>query len=119
MLCPPPTSTEPNPQVLFFVNRPSVQAMQEKFALYADKFPIWATHSDGMHQIALWTALEAEGLGANLQHYAPLIDQKVQDEWNVPKEWELTAQLVFGTPAAPAGEKTFLPLEERFKSYGV
>ena len=55
--------------------------------------------SDGMTQYAIWTALEAEGLGANLQHYNPLIDQKVATEWKVPESWELSAQMVIGEPA--------------------
>lgn len=93
--------------------------MQEKFALYADKFPVWATHSDGMHQYVIWTALEKEGLGANLQHYNPLIDQKVAETWNIPKDWELSAQLVFGTPVAPAGEKSFIDVKERLKVFGA
>ena len=73
-----------------------------------------------MTQFAIWTALEAEGLGANLQHYNPLIDQKVASEWGVDADWELNAQLVFGKKEGEAGEKTFLPVEgERFKSFGV
>jgi predicted oxidoreductase (fatty acid repression mutant protein) len=107
------------PQVLFFVNRASVSAMQEKFAIYADRFPTWATQSDGMHQYAIWTALEKEGLGANLQHYNPLIDQKVAATWGIDKDWELSAQLVFGTPIAPAGEKTFIDVKERLKVFGA
>lgn len=93
--------------------------MQEKFAIYADRFPVWATQSDGMHQYAVWTALEAEGLGANLQHYNPLIDAKVAAQWDIDLDWELTAQLVFGTPSGAAGEKTAEPMEKRFKSFGV
>lgn len=93
--------------------------MQDRFAAYADKFPIWATQSDAMHQFTIWTALEAEGLGANLQHYNPLIDQKVSEEWGIDKDWELNAQLVFGKPEGKAGEKSFLPVEDRFKSFGV
>jgi len=105
--------------VLFFEDRKAVQVMQDKFAIYADRFPPWASQSDAMSQLVVWTALEAEGLGANLQHYNPLIDAKVAAEWNIPVEWELNAQLVFGTPAAPAGEKTFQPIEERVKVYGA
>jgi predicted oxidoreductase (fatty acid repression mutant protein) len=94
--------------------------MQQKFALYADRFPTWATHSDGMHQYAIWTALEAEGLGANLQHYNPLIDQKVQQEWGISTDWELSAQMVVGAPAGEPGEKTFMPVEgERLLVKGV
>ncbi|KAH7416744.1 Nitroreductase-like protein [Cadophora sp. MPI-SDFR-AT-0126] len=105
--------------VLFFESTAVVSGMQEKFALYADKFPLWATQSDAMTQFVIWAALEAEGLGANLQHYNPLIDQKVADTWGIDKDWVLNAQLVFGTPAGAAGEKTFIPVEERFKSFGV
>ncbi len=93
--------------------------MQDKFAIYADRFPGWATQSDAMHQYAIWTALEAEGLGANLQHYNPLIDAKVAEKWNVPLDWELNAQLVFGTPSGGPGDKTFIDVKERFKTYGA
>jgi predicted oxidoreductase (fatty acid repression mutant protein) len=72
-----------------------------------------------MLQFAVWTALEAEGLGANLQHYNPLVDQKISELWNVPVTWKLSAQLVFGGKAGEAGEKTFTPLEEKFKVYGA
>jgi len=93
--------------------------MQAKFPRYAATLPTWANHSDGMAQHIAWTALDAEGLGASLQHYNPLIDTMVQETWNVPKDWELSAQLVFGTPTGQAGEKQFSELRERIKVYGA
>jgi predicted oxidoreductase (fatty acid repression mutant protein) len=94
--------------------------MQSKFSAYADKFPGWATQSDGMHQYVLWTALANEGLGCNLQHYNPLIDQKVTETWGVDKDWELNSQLVFGKPKGEAGEKSFMEVEgERFRTFGA
>lgn len=36
-----------------------------------------------MHQLVVWTALETEGLGATLQHYNPIIDDEVKNEWNI------------------------------------
>ena len=72
-----------------------------------------------MHQYAVWTALEAEGLGANLQHYNPLIDSKVAAQWNIPSDWDLSGQLVFGTPMGEPSKKTYTSVEERFKSFGV
>lgn len=70
-----------------------------------------------MHQYMMWTALEAEGLGANLQHYNPVVDQKVKNEYGINMEWALKAQLVFGGftegGKEQIGEKSFLPLEER------
>lgn len=72
-----------------------------------------------MQQYALWCALEAEGLGANLQHYNPLIDKRVEEEWSVPESWELRAELVIGGRAGEPGQKTFKPVEERFVVYGA
>lgn len=60
-----------------------------------------------MHQFAVCTALEQEGLGANLQHYNPLIDARVAAEWGVPEDWELSAQLVFGNKTGRAEPKNF------------
>lgn len=72
-----------------------------------------------MLQFTLWVALEAEGLGANLQHYSPIIDEKVAAQWNIPADWKLNAQLVFGGKTGSAGEKTFIPIEERVKVFGL
>ena len=72
-----------------------------------------------MHQYVLWTALEDEGLGVNLQHYNPLIDTRLETQYEVPDTWRLKAQMVFGTPAGPPKEKTFKPIEERMKVFGV
>lgn len=72
-----------------------------------------------MQQWLLWTALELEGLGANLQHYSPLIDEKVAATWKLPASWKLNAQLVFGGRAAEPGEKQFKPLDERVKFFGA
>lgn len=66
----------------------------------------------------VWTALEAEGFGANLQHYNPLIDATVAKQWNLPNDWRLVAQLVFGSPEGTADEKSHKPIEERVKVFG-
>ncbi|MBK5502170.1 MULTISPECIES: nitroreductase family protein [Peribacillus] len=103
--------------VLFFEDKAVVKSLQEQFALYADNFPIWSQQASGMHQLVVWTALETEGLGATLQHYNPLIDDEVKNEWNIPSNWKLIAQMPFGNPTAPVGEKEFQPLEDRVKFY--
>ncbi|MEC2986885.1 nitroreductase family protein [Bacillus cereus] len=101
--------------VLFFEDEAIVKSLQEKFAAYAENFPIWSHQASGMHQLVVWTGLEAEGLGASLQHYNPLIDDEVKQEWKVPANWKLIAQMPFGNPTAAPGEKEFQPLEERVK----
>ncbi|MFB5281734.1 nitroreductase family protein [Peribacillus sp. Hz7] len=103
--------------VLFFEDEAVVKSLQEQFVTYADNFPIWSNQASGMHQLVVWTALEAEGLGASLQHYNPLIDEEVKKEWNIPGEYKLIAQMPFGNPNSPPGEKEFQPLEDRVKFY--
>lgn len=104
--------------ILFYEDPAHIQPMSEQFALYKDHFRPWADHSNAMHQYFLWTGLEALGFGANLQHYNPLIDEAVAKAYNVPSDWRLIAQLVFGSPEGEAGEKPQKPIEERVKFYG-
>lgn len=77
-----------------------------------------------MHQFYLWAALEAEGLGANLQHYNPVANQKTADTFGIPQEWQLKGQLVFGDIAGDAREKLqprsqTLPLEQKVTFHGL
>lgn len=103
--------------VLFFEDENVIKSFQEQFALYKDNFPIWSQQSSGMLQYVVWTALETEGFGASLQHYNPLIDDQVRKEWNIPSNWKLIAQMPFGKPTAPAGDKSFQSLEDRVKIF--
>ena len=75
-------------------------------------------HAKNSHNTA-WTAFHQEGLGCNLQHYNPLIDQRVAEEWSVPRDWQLKGQLVFGVPTGPPKTKTFQPLETRLSVHGM
>lgn len=102
--------------VLFFEDQDVVKGLQEQFALYADNFPVWSEHSTGIAQVATWTALAEAGIGASLQHYAPLIDAEVARTWNVPASWKLRAQMPFGSNEAPIADKTFIDDETRFKT---
>ena len=106
--------------VLFFNDRTDYEAQQKAYPLYQDRFPGWAAESNSMHQFAAWTALEAEGLGCNLQHYNPLIDAKLVEHWKVPETWVLQAELVIGTPVGENGPKEFKPIEgERLLTFGT
>ncbi|MFI2856698.1 nitroreductase family protein [Paenibacillus sp. JSM ZJ436] len=103
--------------VLFFEDSTVIANLQAQFALYADNFPVWAQQSNGMLQFVVWTMLETEGLGASLQHYNPLIDENVRNEWNLPESWKLIAQMPFGKPTSEPGKKEFQPLDERVKVF--
>lgn len=99
--------------VLYFIDTGVVDALAEKFPLYAENFALWSQHSSAMHQFVIWTALEAEGLGASLQHYSPLVDDAVRAAWNVPPQWRMVAQMPFGKPTAPPGNKEIKDVDER------
>ena len=103
--------------ILFFEEQSTVQGLQNQFPLYSDNFPIWSLESSGMVQYLVWAALEAEGYGASLQHYNPLIDEKVSAAWNIPKSWKLLAQMPFGKPLEQPDEKSFLPVSDRVKVF--
>ncbi len=107
---------------MFFEDTPTIEAMQARTPAYASLFPGWSEHTAGMHQYVLWTVLDSEGFGANLQHYNmdPKIEAKAKEMWDLPETWVLKAQLVFGgrkeQGAPPAKEKK--SLEETIKVFG-
>ena len=103
--------------VLFYEDQDTVKALQEQFALYADNFPVWSEHSTGIAQFSVWTALSEKNIGASLQHYNPIVDAEVAQMFDIPENWKLRAQLVFGSIESSAGEKTFIENSERFKSF--
>ncbi|MHC5654393.1 nitroreductase family protein [Stappia sp.] len=103
--------------VLFFEDQDVVKGLQEKFALYADNFPIWSEHSTGIAQHAVWTVLAEAGIGASLQHYNPVIDEEVAKTWAIPASWKLRAQMPFGSHEGGFGEKTFMDDGDRFKVF--
>lgn len=99
--------------VLFFEEQETIKGLQAQFPTYAQNFPVWSEHASGILQYIIWTALEDAGLGANLQHYNPLIDEQVKKKWALPDSWKLIAQMPFGKITAPAGEKAFMNINER------
>jgi len=82
--------------VLYFYDEETVKALQERFAGYADNFPVWANQANGMLQISVWTALREMNIGASLQHYNPVIDELVRKQFNVPDNYKLIAEMPFG-----------------------
>lgn len=106
--------------VLFFSDEETTKGFQANIPLYADRFPKWADQANGMHQYLAWSALAADNIGANLQHYNPLIDSKVQEAWGIPASWKLDAQLVFGgRPEEELEAKEKKPTTETIKVFGA
>lgn len=91
--------------VLYFIDEDVVAEKQAQFSRYAENFPIWANQANGMLQISIWTALRDRGVGANIQHYNPVIDDAVKAFLDLPASWRLIAQMPFGGIVAEPGAK--------------
>ncbi len=104
--------------VLFFEDQRVVEGLQQQFPLYADNFPLFSRDTSAMHQYAIWMMLEEAGLGASLQHYSPIIDQRVQDAWDIDPNWKMTAQMPFGGIATRPDPKEKMPADMRRKIIG-
>lgn len=105
--------------ILYFIDERDVDALKDNFPRYAHNFDPWAQQSAGMLQYYVWSALEAEGLGVNLQHYTELVEEWLQKTHHLPKEWKLLAQMPFGGVVTPASEdKEFKNLMDTLKILG-
>lgn len=105
--------------ILYFDDTTVTKNLQERFPSYATNFPVWAQQANGMLQFAVWSALAEAGIGANVQHYNPLIDDAVRDAFGIPADWKLIAQMPFGEVTAPAGEREHMPLDEQVQVRGL
>ena len=100
--------------ILFYEDEEVIEGLQNQMPNYAENFSIWSTQTNAMHQFAIWTALSTEGIGASLQHYNPLVDTAVTEAFDIPKNWNLMAQMPFGNIRQEAGEKSFNDVDARF-----
>ena len=100
--------------ILFFEDSRVIDKLQEQFPSYADNFPLWSEQSSGMAQFAVWAALTEAGLGASLQHYNSLIDEKTRETFNISSDWKLKAQMPFGSIEDSPSAKDFMHHSERF-----
>ncbi|KAH7085786.1 Nitroreductase-like protein [Paraphoma chrysanthemicola] len=105
--------------ILIFEDQATIHEFQVKFPRFKAHLLDFSEANSAIQAFNLWTALHLEGLGCNLQHVNPTVDQRVVAEWNVPAAWTLKAQLVFGLPTGGAPhEKSFKSVEERLVVHG-
>ena len=104
--------------VLYFIDTATVKGLQDQFPTYAANFPVWAQQSNGMLQFTVWTGLRELGVGANLQHYNPVIDDAVRALTGVPESYQLVAQMVYGGIVEDAGEKPGENISDRVTVIG-
>jgi len=103
--------------ILYFDDTSITNDFAEKFAAYSENFPVWANQSNGMLQFAIWTALADMGLGVNLQHYNPVIDEEIKATFAISQNWKLIAQMPFGNPLEEAKEIQKVDINERVKIF--
>ncbi|KAH7374587.1 Nitroreductase-like protein [Plectosphaerella cucumerina] len=101
--------------VLFWDSGDAIKSAQQTHQSAAHMFEQFADHASGMAQLLIWTALELEGFGANLQHMAaiPPVEAALKKFLQVPEDYSLKANMNFGEEAQPHPEvPTKLPLSE-------
>lgn len=103
--------------ILFFEDTEIINELKETYAMYAENFSTWSNQANGMLQNNIWTALSQANIGANLQHYNPLIDDKIKELFSIPDTWKLTAQMPFGSIESQPNEKYIEDISTRLKVY--
>lgn len=99
--------------VLFFEDTQTIEKLEKDFPEYAQNFIVWANQTSAMLQYMVWTLFSEHDIGANLQHYNPIIDKAVEKEYNIKNNWKLIAQMPFGSIEEPAQTKTFNNIKEK------
>jgi predicted oxidoreductase (fatty acid repression mutant protein) len=100
--------------VLFYNDTRKTRESIEEMPLYAEQFEVWAQHANAMLQFSVWNMLEEAGMGASLQHYNPIVDERARKKFGIDPEWELVAQMPFGIAYGDPWDKTFEPIDTRF-----
>lgn len=103
--------------LLYFYDEAVVKTLQEKFPRYAENFPLWAREANAMLQISIWTALRELEIGANLQHYNPVVDELARRLTGFPSSYKLLAQMPFGKIEAEARAKEGENIDLRVKVF--
>ena len=101
--------------ILYYEDDMVTKKLQEDNPSYHDTFPVWAEQANGMLQFAVWSGLRTLGIGANLQHYNPLIDQKVKETFGIPDGYRLISQMPFGKVVREAPRKPRLDPNDTVK----
>ena len=95
--------------VLFYELDSLTDEVIESNPKYAGQMRTWAEHGNAMAQYASWLAFYDLGLGANIQHYNPIIDDRVKETFSIPDGYRLVAQMVFGRVTYEGDRKDKVP----------
>ena len=101
--------------ILFFDDKKTTEDLMNKYPLYKENFKKWAIEQNGMLQSNIWVGLKTKDIGASLQHYNELVEKFVYEEFNISKDWTLTAQMPFGNIIEEPKSKDKIEINKRFK----
>lgn len=101
-----------NGTLLIFEDEKVLDEKREKFKSYREQVPSWSYQGSGIFQYAIWLQLVEAGLSASLQHYNPMIDERVKKRFNVDESWSLISQIPYGLKDEELEPREFVPFEQ-------
>lgn len=102
---------------LFFIDTDEIKKQEKDIPSYKEYFETWGHHSAAMLELNLWQALRDENIGASNQHYNPVIDSWVKEDYDLPDSWELIAEMPFGKIEEEPEAKEKKPIGEILKVF--
>ena len=102
---------------LFFIETDEIKKQEKDIPSYKEYFETWGHHSAAMLELNLWQALRDENIGASNQHYNPVIDSWVKEDYDLPDSWELIAEMPFGKIEEEPEAKEKKPIGEILKVF--
>lgn len=101
--------------ILLFKNTNDIEDIKKAYPGFANRQDFWGEQSFGIAAYTIWLTLADLGLGANMQHYDPLLDAAIEKEFKIPKGYVLEAEIVYGDIAINAEAKESKSQEELIK----
>jgi predicted oxidoreductase (fatty acid repression mutant protein) len=101
-----------NGTLLVFEDEKVLEEKREKFKSYREQVPSWSYQGSGIIQYAIWLQLVEVGLSASLQHYNPMIDERVKERFKIDDRWSLISQIPYGLSDEELEPREFVPFEQ-------
>lgn len=101
-----------NGTLLIYEDEMLLEEKGEKFKSYKAQVPSWSYQGSGILQYAIWLQLVEIGLSASLQHYNPMIDERVKDRFKINEKWSLISQIPFGLSDEELEPREFAPFDK-------
>lgn len=108
--------------VIFATDKAVVKGTAAKVKAFPGQaFREWSEQAQGNAQFSVWTALAEQKIGASIHHYETLFGQPMEKAikaaFQLPDNWHLRTEMVFGSIEKPGHSKTFIPDDQRFKVF--